>query len=115
MHPLGVTNRRPGAGNHDVAFTQSKLFQSVVLNRAMRDGGPINELGHDVRDAKKLRPDFFLLGAGVGAVTTVALYAGQIRHLRGLEAATLDHSQALSRDHSVTERQGDTSVERKSA
>jgi hypothetical protein len=57
----------------------------------------------------------FLLGAGVGAVTTVALYAGQIRHLRGLEAATLDHSQALSRDHSVTERQGDTSVERKSA
>jgi hypothetical protein len=50
----------------------------------------------------------FLLGAGVGALTTVALYAGQIHRLKSLpEAAFHDNSQM--------EEQGDRSERRKSA
>ncbi|HXM64310.1 MAG TPA: hypothetical protein VN950_25840 [Terriglobales bacterium] len=58
----------------------------------------------------------FLLGAGVGALTTVALYAGQIRHLKGLpEAASHDNSQIVSRNNSPIEGQSDESATRKSA
>jgi hypothetical protein len=58
----------------------------------------------------------FLLGAGVGALTTVALYAGQIRHLRNRpETASYDHSQTASYDHSVIAKQSDKSDEHKSA
>jgi hypothetical protein len=58
----------------------------------------------------------FLLGAGVGALTTVALYAGQIRHLKGLpDAASHDDSQIVSHNNSPIEEQGDESDKRKSA
>jgi hypothetical protein len=58
----------------------------------------------------------FLLGAGVGALTTIVLYAGQIRHLRKeQEAASHDHSQTASCDHAAVEKQSDKSGERKSA
>ena len=58
----------------------------------------------------------FLLGAGVGALTTVALYAGQIRHLKGLpEAASHDNSQIVLRHNSPIEGHGDKSERRKSA
>ena len=58
----------------------------------------------------------FLLGAGVGALTTVALYAGQIRHLKKLpETASHDKSQTAPCDHSAIEEQSDKSDGRKSA
>jgi len=58
----------------------------------------------------------FLLGAGVGALTTIALYAGQIRQLRNRpETASHDDSQTASSDHSVIEEQSDKSDGRKSA
>jgi hypothetical protein len=50
----------------------------------------------------------FLLGAGVGALTTVALYAGQIRHLRNRpETASHDNPQKVSCDHFAIEEQSD--------
>jgi hypothetical protein len=58
----------------------------------------------------------FLLGTGVGALTTVALYAEQIRHLRiAREAASHDSALTVSRDNSPIEKQGDKSDRRKSA
>lgn len=58
----------------------------------------------------------FLLGAGVGALTTVALYAEQIRHLRNLrDAASHDGARTVSCDDSSAEEQGDKSDRRKSA
>jgi hypothetical protein len=52
----------------------------------------------------------FLLGAGVGALTTVALYAGQIRHLRNQpETASHDNPQKVSSDHIAIEEQSDKS------
>jgi hypothetical protein len=58
----------------------------------------------------------FLLGAGVGALTTVALYAGQIRHLKNLpEAASHDNSQTAFFDNPGIEAQSDKSDRRKSA
>jgi hypothetical protein len=58
----------------------------------------------------------FLLGAGVGALTTVALYAGQIRHLRNRpETASHDNSQKVPCDHLAIEKQSDKSDGRKSA
>lgn len=58
----------------------------------------------------------FLLGTGVGAVTTVALYAEQIRRLRTLrEAAFHDGALTVSCDNSPIEEQGDKSDRRKSA
>jgi hypothetical protein len=57
----------------------------------------------------------FLLGAGGGALTTVALFAGQIRRLRDLpETASHGNSQTVSRDHSAIEEQSDKSDGRKS-
>jgi hypothetical protein len=56
-----------------------------------------------------------LLGAGGGALTTVALFAGQIRRLRDLpETASHGNSQTVSRDHSAIEEQSDKSDGRKS-
>jgi hypothetical protein len=52
----------------------------------------------------------FLLGAGVGALTTVALYAGQIRHLKKVPG-TASHDNS----HSAIEEQSDKSDGRKSA
>ena len=58
----------------------------------------------------------FLLGTGVGALTTVALYAEQIRHLRSLRAAEFhDGALTVSGDNSSIEEQGDKSDRRKSA
>jgi hypothetical protein len=58
----------------------------------------------------------FLLGTGVGALTTVALYAEQIRHLRSVrEAASHDIALTVSCDNSPIEKQGDKSDRRKSA
>ena len=58
----------------------------------------------------------FLLGTGVGALTTVALYAEQIRHLRSLRAAAFhDGALTVSGDNSSIEEQGDKSDRRKSA
>jgi hypothetical protein len=58
----------------------------------------------------------FLLGAGVGALTTVGLYAGQIRHLKNLpEAASHDNFQTVSCDHLTIEEQNDKSDGRRSA
>lgn len=58
----------------------------------------------------------FLLGAGVGALTTVALYAGQIRHLKNLpETASHENSQTTFGDRSPIEEQTDKSARRKSA
>ena len=58
----------------------------------------------------------FLLGAGVGALTTVALYAEQLRHLKNLpETASLDKSQTASCDHSAIEEESDKFDGRKSA
>src|SRR5436190_75734 len=68
VQTLGVADRRASTSDYDVAFTKPELFQSVVLNLAMGDGGPIDEVWHYVCDAKKLRPNFFLLGAGGVAV-----------------------------------------------
>jgi hypothetical protein len=58
----------------------------------------------------------FLLGAGVGALTTVALYAGQIRHLKNLpEAASHENPQTVTYDNSTIEALSDKSERRKSA
>ena len=58
----------------------------------------------------------FLLGAGVGALTTVALYAGQIRHLRNLpETASHGNTQTGSCAHIAIEEQSDKSDGCKSA
>jgi hypothetical protein len=58
----------------------------------------------------------FRLGAGVGALTTVALYAGQIRHLKKLPGtASHDNFQTVSCDHLPIEEQSDKSDGRKSA
>jgi hypothetical protein len=58
----------------------------------------------------------FLLGTGVGALTTVALYAEQIRRLRTLrEAASHDGALTVACDNSPIEAQGDKSDRRKSA
>jgi hypothetical protein len=58
----------------------------------------------------------FLLGAAVGALTTVAFYAGQIRHLRNRsETAFHDNPQKVSCDHLAIEEQSDKSDGRQSA
>jgi hypothetical protein len=58
----------------------------------------------------------FLLGTGVGAVTTVALFARQIRHLRNLsKTGSHGNSQTVSCDHSAIEEESDNSDGRKSA
>jgi len=57
----------------------------------------------------------FLLGTGVGALTTVALYAEQIRRLRNVREAAHDGAVIVSRDNSPIEEQGDKSDRRKSA
>jgi hypothetical protein len=58
----------------------------------------------------------FLLGAGVGALTTVALYAGQIRHLKNLpEAASHENPHTVTYDNSTIEALSDKSERRKSA
>lgn len=57
----------------------------------------------------------FLLGTGVGAVTTVALYAEQIRRLRNVREAAHDGALTVSYDNSLAEKQGDKSDRRKSA
>ena len=53
----------------------------------------------------------FLLGTGVGALTTVALYAEQIRHLKQVREAAYH----VSGDNSSIEEQGDKSDRRKAA
>jgi hypothetical protein len=58
----------------------------------------------------------FLLGTGVGALTTVALYAEQIRQLRSVRAAAShDGALTVSGDNSPIEEQRDKSDRRKSA
>jgi len=58
----------------------------------------------------------FLLGTGVGALITVALYAEQIRHLRTFrETASYDAALTVSGDNSPIEEEGDKSDRRKSA
>jgi hypothetical protein len=58
----------------------------------------------------------FLLGAGVGALITVALYAEQIRHLRNVrEAVSHDGALTVSCGNSSITQQGDKSDRRKSA
>jgi hypothetical protein len=58
----------------------------------------------------------FLLGTGVGAVTTVALFAGQIRHLKNLsKTASHGNFRTVSCDNSAIGEESDKSDGRKSA
>jgi hypothetical protein len=57
----------------------------------------------------------FLLGAGVGALTTVALYAGQIRHLKELPKAVSHDDSPIVSYNNLPDEKGEKSDRRKSA